>query len=1567
MAENTNNNSINRTGAGLNTDLSPEFQAEGTQRFVLNGVNESEEGNILTISNELGNIAVTQLPEGYKVLSKLYIEKKEVLLFLVNQSGNSEIGIFNGETNKYTTYVNDTTSVDKLNFSTQFPIDSTYRLRRGCERNIYFTDYNNPPRVINLDSLEDYQENNLFSASKTNLFRSTNQIPYFKDIEVLDSGGQLLPGSYNIAIQYVDESLNPTEWFNVSDTVVIYHDSLTKEYKKIEGSINSTDEGLDFGPTNKSIRVKVDNLDENFVYYRLALISATSGNGQITNVQLTNIVPIQKDTFIFTGNNTISTTTEAEIIAEKLIINKARHILQVDNTLILGDTIGSEVPFCELQQYASRINSDVVIKKITIDDINDPQSGKNPELHLLGQGYTPGEIYSFGIQYIFEDGEFSPVYHIPGKRFEDANTVFSPGANTRPMSPNNISLNTKYIENDNCDGFDYWGKDYRGKNLKNTFVRHHRFPLRSELNLPLVTLEDTEVIEENSVTLRINFTGTTKVYNKCEVVDCTESYVPNTLLNIVYSVDGILQSTTLEIDYTKLYDGTIDTPTIQSYLDISTPLNTTNVSVVSITETSFITGDPVFFESSGDFISPNTNLSYTIEEFDNVTTKTTKKYSAQILGIKFSNINLPSETITGKKVVGYQIVRNERTDSEKTILDSAVLTSCLQNDKYISHGLLFPDISRGLGNPIAKYNQTVFGLIHPEHKFFNKRIQGYDTIIQEGVYYRYKSIFSTIRFEDVADGTSYNAENHKENEKDDDGLDLKVIVRDSEVDLSPSNAFTIPKDQIEDIFYLDALESRDINKSANTVYNIAGDNKVGILQLKAPVPNLLAVDNRAYHVVFKRSNLDSYSNFRNLEYYKEHENYSTSNTIELYHGDSYISPMKYANTVFWDIQLTKRAGKSSFWKKLVGIIAIVGGVLLSIFTGGTSAALVGIGAGLLVAGTGAMMLASGVKRDAWNKAYGEEYDKGLRETALDQWVYENYRRRNGVELIPPDDEIQWIGDAVSNFWFESQVNISLRNGFVGDLPAFLEAPGILQTGNITPEGFFTLNGNRKLNSGERFPVSDLEFHFAAKLLYFDPDRKSGRAYYGHPLGEYYSINPDYLRRGKQKIYYHLPLEYDCCSDCNEEFPHRWFWSQQSFQEELIDNFRVFLPNNYKDLDGETGRITNMFKINNDLFVHSEGALYLVPRNYQERITDQIVSFIGTGELFSIPPQKISDSNTYVGGTNLKWANVKTIYGYFFVSDVDKAIYLFNGQNLKKISDENIRKELSDLLELKGNTRYNSLHDTDHINLDKLATDEPIGFTLVYDEEYKRVIITKLDSVQDMNTGFTLSYDLKTNNWVSYHSYIPYAYIQTPNSFYSVKGSTIYKHNERGLHNTFYGETKPFIIEFVGTSNPLLNVTTESLAVHSRVLQYDKENKEYYEITNRFFNKLIAYNSKQCTGELNIEVKKDEEEDFFASAFQNSILNNIVVSCKENVWRLNNFRDSRVVYNKPIFTRDYLERQSNYFIDKKLIENTIDINKDWTEKELMRDKYLVIRLIFDNFVDTKIITNLSVKNDNISSR
>ena len=88
---------------------------------------------------------------------------------------------------------------------------------------------------------------------------------------------------------------------------------------------------------------------------------------------------------------------------------------------------------------------------------------------------------------------------------------------------------------------------------------------------------------------------------------------------------------------------------------------------------------------------------------------------------------------------------------------------------------------------------------------------------------------------------------------------------------------------------------------------------------------------------------------------------------------------------------------------------------------------------------------------------------------------------------------------------------------------------------------------------------------------------------------------------------------------------------------------------------------------------------------------------------------------------------------------------------------------------------------------------------------------------------------------------------------------------------------------------------------------------------------------------------------------------------ERDWTVNDLRDIVIDTALPMFTSTKADLQPQYFIDK--IPNTLalDVNKDWTQQEVLRDKYLIIRLIFNTFDDTKLLLNYSIETENPSMR
>ncbi len=1415
--ENQKPQGVSQIRNGIHQDNSLVEHPKDKLRFALNAVPESDSGDQTFVSNEESNETCFDLPTDYIPLGKVYIGDNETVIFSVKSDNTiSEIGIADVDCN-YTTIVN---SAD-LGFTIENPIDATFRLRRGCERIIYWVD---PKiRTFNIDRPENYktlgltevQVNDPYNHWDINdffLFKRYESIPQFDLFEVEENGG-LLSGSYNFAIQYLDNDFNPTEFMTVSEIIPIYVAKLDSRHSSIRGSSTLKTAAKDFPATGKSIKMTISNLDQNFVYYRIAIIEANNADGLVSAVKYSAPLSTTNNVYSYSGSNAETEGTIEEVQQYRTSLYEAKHIEQIENRLTLSNVKGSPVPFCELQKYASKIKANLVTKSASLTEIKDNRntspysSAKSPYIKVDNQvGYMPGEIYAFGIQYIFEDNSVSPVYHIPGK-----NSLY-----VSDMSSDNELDNFVYIDNNACSK-DYWGVDSQGVALKNQPIRHHRFPLRSE-------------------------------------------------------------------------------------------------------------------------------MSNTINRFNN-----------SLYGIQFSEIEKPSLIDTNNiQVVGYQIVRQERNIDNKTIIDSAILYPVIEDNGYEATSFL--TINK---NDLNRISTTRFGYISMEAKFGgDKRTP--DQVIKEG-YCGYGALTafekSSFITPDVAPGTSWNPDVHRRRDKDTDGFDLKVISRIIAVNTSVQSVIDYTATAtVTRVFELDSLESD------GNLYNTQADNKANIIEFsQAPVVDAATTkaefcvdtggfgsEGRNPYVIFKKNISDPYSNFMVDAYYAETpiKLFPTNlESVDVFNGDSYINTINYTVSSFYDIDLAIRSKKRGLWRAILGVLSIIGGAIL-IATG------VGAVAGVAVIGFGLSQVATGIKQENIARVYQEEYEAGLRVAVTDDDITPAFdlftSPRTQKNPYGADDEIQWFSDTLNNAYLESSINIGLREGLTkSGLRDFMNSPDIVSNfeADIT-------------DYAKADPTLYQEIYMQERLTVTDSETEAGKLYKGFIDAEIYDLNPDYQRINNAKIYFHLPLEYDCCSDCTEEFPNRIHYSQQAFQEERSDNYQSFLPNDYRDIEAENGVITDVFKIQNNLYIHTEEALFHLPQNIQERVTGDIVSFIGTGDFFNIPPRKIVDSQNSSAGSVHKWSRIKTPFGVFFLSYFDRKWYKFDGQKLDAISNTGLSSWFRNNIPF---TYYNNVSG----NINNPTNPVGLGFSTVYDSRKERVLLTKIDRVSGQDDkSWTVSYSLKNDSIVSWHSYTPEMYIGISNDFFSIKNAGVWRHNALGSFQTFYGVLYPHIIEYVSVDNQIMNKIWNSIALHTEAQLYSAIDEDFTSYRYRTFNKAVLYNGRQSSGELNLIIKDitGAKSDYLGDQVKNTLLDT-PISNNEGIWSFNNFKD--LVSSEGVTL--FLPRQNDDFIDKVVNPAAIDLNKSWTQLESFRGKYLVVRLIFDTFANTKLITNYSVEDETISTK
>lgn len=1361
---------FNTFGKGLHLDHSPIDQPKGTYRFALNTVPEAEFGDSSFKSNEESNEIYTSLTPGFIPIGKEYIGNNQNVIFSVSADDTvSEIGILD-DNGKYTVHVNDATSSpkNKLGFKSSRQIEATYRLRRGCERTIYFTGKDYPVRYFNFDKPNQFKDNGVWSAPKFSLYKSLGTFPTLDSVEVLDNAGSLTPGSYSILVQHLDEDLNSSEFYELVKNINIYNDPLNKTFSDIEGSSNITSEStgeqqpFKYGKTSKAISIKLDAVDTNYAYVRFAFVERISGNGEVSSVKYSAPVSIVAPMFTYTGTNaeTSGTIEEVELYNLNSGIQSAEHIEQIDNMLILANVKGGQENICKLQQYASKIKTDAFVKDIILTSLKENHNPKNPLVDYYGIGYQPGDIYSLGIQYVFEDYTVSPVFHIPGKSSQvSSSLVYAPEAGVYPMSNHN-NKNTSEVytdENTSCPTQDFWGRDAEGNPLKNTFVRHHRFPTRDEVNVGFVSRKET--------------IGGVTIFKR-----------------LVLSLEGALKRTDVDSGYiAENFDIILRFKRNgfeETFYSAIFPNATHNSFVIKSNiyqDSDTLTDIRVYYKSHETNIEEQILLTNNIssKQPNGLTYKVTPGafmendahhvYQVPIFGLKLSNVTLPTEEEIGKKVIGYQIVRHERTSDDKNILDSGVIFPMQKSGRNVSTAMLSPEFwnnnfdstpamcegSTDNTYPtcynISKRNVM---MVTPEHKFMDKTFDNFTSIEEVGLFEQEYKSRSASSSQNVMDGSSATGSEDPETE-DFDGMTLRHGYRFTGVKYKKSGPTKLNiSSESTSLFNLEAINYTDTEDGQETLYNLSFDNKALIVS-----NTKYGVDINKYgphghifpYVYIKRNNSTFYQNFRNRPYYLASGEVFTGDTCKVFGGDTHVVPLRYSNHIFGNAVAALRREELSTWAMIGSVLLVIAGVVLAVTSGGLALPLVG---GILLALGGVVTgAATMIQAEKFSEIYTEKWKNNLDKTVFDYFYSMLFTRESphsplGDSYEPDphhlswqDDTFRWFGDIVGDLWFETTLNLSLRVP-----PNNVEQNYLLPLKAYMPDRWDKWSALTHVDAVEYVPAQGWttgdrfhrykdksvaveypeEWFFIKKIT--DPDpRPGGLLYHGMSTPQVYLVNPDHNVRAGVKKFYTIPLEYDCCSECREFFPHRIHYSQQSFQEEKSDNYRMFLPNNYRDIEGETGHITNLYRFYNNLYVHTEEALWQMGRNYQERVTDNVVSFIGTGSYFEIPPQKVLDDDTgSSAGTRHKWGSIKTPAGIFFVSENQRKIYQFSGKDLKPISNTGLSNWFKNNLEIALDKNYLKSLGKEYPNRDNPSHLLGTGFLSTYDTKKERIIFTKKD-------------------------------------------------------------------------------------------------------------------------------------------------------------------------------------------------------------------------------------------------
>jgi hypothetical protein len=400
-----NDAATNTFSKGLIKDYDDTYFPEGSWSHARNAVNNSTDGNLGVLGNEPSNIlcappgADTTAP--YQINGAIYLTEDKWVI-TSGDGNNSEVGLFVADQCQYYKIVNDSC----LNFQSTHIIIGVSKQNADCTWQVYFADGLNPDRSLNIGDISmgpfpdpwpgvPYFSSDIIPGE----CEQCEPIgpPYQLDCERLRiakliktpsitlnrslTGGTLLNGSYFASIAYAMNGERVTDYFAPSNVQSIFaHDNVAGGLQLVINDIE-TDIYSEF----ELVITKVIN--QQTVAKRIGIYNTSIGQVEIPEIP-----------------DALETIPISNIIINNAITEKSNAMFAVNDYLV---RIGPSSRFdFNYQPLANLITAKWVVTEYSSDYYF---KGGNVT------GYMRDEVYSFFIRWIYNTGDKSSSYHIPGR------------------------------------------------------------------------------------------------------------------------------------------------------------------------------------------------------------------------------------------------------------------------------------------------------------------------------------------------------------------------------------------------------------------------------------------------------------------------------------------------------------------------------------------------------------------------------------------------------------------------------------------------------------------------------------------------------------------------------------------------------------------------------------------------------------------------------------------------------------------------------------------------------------------------------------------------------------------------------------------------------------------------------------------------------------------------------------------------------------------------------------------------------------------------------------------------
>lgn len=1423
--ENLTNIYTNTPIKGLVTDLDDSLISKDLWTHMRNGTTSSHKGNQQFLQNEPANLFCLTLP--LTPIGFIKILNNRWVVFSTDNT-DSEIGIFDESKCTYTKVVNDPC----LNFNTSFLIRGAFKESFDQTESIYWTDSGrNPRRKLNLSKIPYKIKKIKDDACKTKEFTEDLDCDALLMTPKLDvpcinvrlgAGGNLKNGSYQFGIAYTINQQRVSEFYSITNPEAIW-------------SHNNT---------GQSMVLDIDGIDRDFPEYELIVIYTQLG-----------ITTAKRIGFFNTSNNRHSITSvdkpEYINIPIEEIITKRPYYYAADDVVsndqyILWSGVTSK-PELNYQKKALDIKTKWVLYQVPSDYYS---RGGNKK------GYYRGEVYTFGIQWLYNTGEWSSAFHIPGRKPEGAETNDATGTDVYEISIKDCEVDTK-IRN-----FEVYDTSKKTK-----------------------TINDNKECNEKIIT-----EGTMSYW------ESTDLYPDNKIMFGDLACKPIRHHKFPDECHAPRYEkgGQFINILGVKFENIEHPKDDKGVEIDSIVGYRIVRGDRKGNRSiiSKGIFKNVRSYNETINEQSDTTEVLYQNYPYNDL--RPDPFISSFQTYFKKQEKNFRPLSNYKKDQFTFYSPETLFNKVSLGDEFILDTEEIGTVTTGFeevyNHPRGKaLNNSIFwlaiavGAIDGVLSLFGKKCV---TTVKDGTI-KFATTVGEVNYETTT--INYAGTGHKL-VQDCEGLINGLNVRD--ILALPNAAEKVAK------LALKVLQTAvSVGMAAYFALNTANEIIKTIQEFQPYRKYALQVNSYCLFNDFKCVE----RNFRrkHIDYYQY-----------LYDGINTVNGLTFNNFKREDavyIKLnsdvrdpkTKDTSKKTMseagicgtpFKKFQNKASVYYGTIKRRITNqyGQIDSIRYLDTGYCI-----NRLVDVSATGSRNRVYktdvvfgGDTFISKMSIKSSHQYFSQNIANQNfpdGTEY----DYTLYRNIGYPRFWFDS------TQYDVGELLVVGKVPNKLPQNRYNFDCGKTERSNNKLTFDNKlgyFYLSNngvLEFFVESEYNLDYRDYKNeiqnffSKTYSNlHDLfrsdrldtPEEFIYDESYSKELTENAIFQQAIDYDPLVNYYTYYKNRVIYSLPAFKDQKSDNWLTYLTNNYYDFPlAEYGNLTGMHGVDNQqiMFLFDKSAPYItIGRDELQLDGTGTKVTIGDGGLFAREPRPLLYTDYYYGNSQSRWAFVNTQFGSFYPSQRQGRVFKYTGK-MEEISRQGMHFWFKEFLPSKLLEQFPDFKDKDNPVVG-------VGLTSVFDNSKQVYYLTKKDyKLKDQYIGlitydpienkfsgraklsdpkyfddisWTISYDPAANQgeggFISWHDWHPNWTIQGENHFMVVKDKSIWKHNIRcDLFCNFFGVDYPFEIEYLINNGKTVQ-TLRSIEYVLETGKYFQDCRFFHQILDDNFDELVIHNLEQ---------------------------------------------------------------------------------------------------------------------------